>query len=127
LFWRLSDIVARRYLVKISALKMTDQSRKGGFGLFGATALLCLPSLFSVYSSSEIASSGGSGSSGLWFMFQVSEYVGVIGIVVGAALVVMEITEGKISRIAIGLMTASVFFAIFLQWYAIHIYRSPWF
>lgn len=95
--------------------------------MFGATALLCLPSVFAVYSSSEIATSGGTGSSALWFMFQVSQYVGAIGIVVGAALVVMKLTEGKISRIAIGLMTISVFFAIFLQWYAIHIYRSPWF
>lgn len=106
---------------------MTDEPRKGGFGLFGATTLLCLPSVFAVYSSWEIAASGGSGSSALWFMFQVSQYVGGIGIVVGAALVVMKISEGRISRVAIGLMTFCVFFAIFLQWYAIHIYRSPWF
>lgn len=106
---------------------MTNSPRKGGFGLLGATALLCLPSVFAVFSSSAIATSGGQGSSALWFMFQVSQYVGGIGILVGASLIVMKASEGKISRIAIGLMTVSVLGAIFLQWYAIHIYRSPWF
>jgi hypothetical protein len=106
---------------------MTNSPRKGGFGLLGVTALLCLPSLFAVFTSSAIASSGGSHSSALWFMFQVSQYVGAIGIVVAAALVVMKAGEGRISRIALGLMTLSVLGAIFLQWYAIHIYRSPWF
>ena len=106
---------------------MTNSPRKGGFGLLGATALLCLPSLFAVFSSSAIAHSGGVGSSALWFMFQVSQYVGGIGIVVAAALVVMKFGEGKISRIALGLMAVSVLGAIFLQWYAVHIYRSPWF
>jgi chromate transport protein ChrA len=106
---------------------MTNSPRKGGFGLLGATALLCLPSAFAVFTSSAIASSEGAHSSALWFMFQVSQYVGAIGIVVAAALVVMEVSAGRISRIAIGLMTLSVLGAIFLQWYAIHIYRSPWF
>ena len=40
-------------------------------------------------------------------MFQVSQYVGGIGIVVAAALVVMKASEGKISRIAMGMMTVS--------------------
>ena len=106
---------------------MTNSPRKGGFGLLGATALLCLPSAFAFFTSSAIASSDGSHSSALWFMFQVSQYVGAIGIVVAAALVVMKVGEGKISRIAIGLMTLSVLGAIFLRWYAAHIYRSPWF
>jgi hypothetical protein len=106
---------------------MTNSPRKGGFGLLGATALLCLPSLFAVFSSRAIAQGGGTGSSALWFMFQVSQYVGGIGIVVAAVLIIMKASEAKISRIAIGLMTVAVLAAIFLQWYAIHIYRSPWF
>lgn len=106
---------------------MATSPRKDGFGLLGATMLLCLPSLFAVFSSSAIAQSGGTGSSGLWFMFQVSQYVGAIGIVVAATLVVLKVSEGQISRVAIALMTIFVFAAIFLQWYAIHIYRSPWF
>jgi hypothetical protein len=106
---------------------MTNSPRKGGLGLLGATVLLCLPSLFAVFTSSAIAQSGGTGSSALWFMFQVSQYVGSIGSVVAAALIVLKVSEGQISRIAIGLMTISVLAAIFLQWYAIHIYRSPWF
>ncbi|MFZ0520027.1 MAG: hypothetical protein WAL95_03335 [Candidatus Acidiferrales bacterium] len=106
---------------------MTNSPRKGGFGLLGATTLLCLPSVFAVFASSAIENSGGTHSSALWFMFQVSQYVGAIGIVVAAALIVIKASEGKISRFALGLMMASVLGAIFLQWYAVHIYRSPWF
>jgi hypothetical protein len=105
---------------------MTHELRAGGFGFFFSTLLLCLPSAFSVFSSSALAT-GGTGSSGLWFIFQVSQYVGTVGIIVAVVLTIMKAGEGKISRAVIGLMTFSIFLAVFLQWYAIHIYRSPWF
>ena len=66
-------------------------------------------------------------SSALWFMFQVSQYLGVIGIVVAAALTIIKASEGKISRIALALMGFSVLLSVFLLWFAVHIYRSPWF
>lgn len=107
-------------------LTMTHQPRAGGFGLWLVTLLLCLPSLFAVFSSSALGK-GGTGSSALWFIFQVSQYIGAIGIVVAAALTIMKASEGKISRVAVGLMVVSVSLAVFLQWFAVHIYRSPWF
>lgn len=94
--------------------------------MFGVTMLLCLPAMLAVFVSAQI--SGNSyHSSALWFMYQVSEYIGVIGIVVGAALTVVRASDGKSSRIAVTLMGFSVLLAVFLLWYAVHLYRSPWF
>jgi hypothetical protein len=103
-----------------------EQSRSGGYGLFGVTMLMCLPAMLAVFVSAQI--SGNSyHSSALWFMYQVSQYIGVIGIIVGAALTIIKASEGKISRIAVSLMGFSVLLSAFLLWYAVHIYRSPWF
>jgi hypothetical protein len=105
---------------------MTIARRSGGYGVFGVTMLLCLPAMLNVFVSGEI--SGNSyHSSALWFMYQVSQYIGVIGIVVAAALTIIKASDGKSSRIAITLMGFSVLLAVFLLWYAVHIYRSPWF
>jgi hypothetical protein len=105
---------------------MTNAPRSGGFGLFGVTVLLCLPAGFAVCSSAVI-SKGAGGSSALWFMYEVSQYVGALGIIVAGTLTVIKASEGKISRIAVALMGFSVLLAVFLLWYSVHIYRSPWF
>ncbi|MFZ3215358.1 MAG: hypothetical protein WA192_04785 [Candidatus Acidiferrales bacterium] len=105
---------------------MTTASRSGGYGVFGITVLLCLPAAFAVFSS-EATSRGGVGTSGVWFMYQVSQYLSVLGIVVAAAVTAFKASEGKISRIALSLMGLCVGAAIFLLWYAVHIFRSPWF
>jgi hypothetical protein len=94
--------------------------------MFGVTMLLCLPAMLSVFVSGEI--SGNSyHSSALWFMYQVSQYIGVIGIVVATALTIIKASDGRTSRIAVTLMGFSVLLSVFLLWYAVHIYRSPWF
>src|SRR5271156_14331 len=98
----------------------------GGGGFVIATLLLCLPSLFAVFSSLQVAA-GGVGTSALWFIFQVSEYVGIVGIIVAAVLTIIKATDGTISRFYVGLMGMSVMLSVFLLWYAFHIYRSPWF
>jgi hypothetical protein len=60
-------------------------------------------------------------------MYQVSQYIGMLGIVVAAALTVIKASDGTTSRIAVMLMGFSVLLSVFLLWYAMHIYRSPWF
>ena len=92
--------------------------------MLGVTMLMCLPAMLAVFVSAQMAD-GTYGSSALWFMFQVSQYLGVIGIIVAAALTIIKASEGKISRIALTLMGFSVLLAVFLLWYAVHIYRSP--
>jgi type III secretory pathway component EscS len=104
---------------------MTKQASGGG-GYVIATLLLCLPSLFAVFSSMAIAT-GGMGSSALWFIYQVAEYVGVVGILVGTVLTLIKATDHTISVFYVTLMAVSVMLSVFLLWYAFHIYRSPWF
>jgi type III secretory pathway component EscS len=99
---------------------------RGGGGYVIATLLLCLPSLFAVFSSMTLAT-GGMGSSALWFIFQVAEYVGIVGIIVGTVLTLIKATDGTISVFYVALMAVSVMLSVFLLWYAFHIYRSPWF
>ena len=70
-------------------------SRGGGFVI--STLLLCLPSLFAVFSSMQVATSGGVGTSALWFTFQVSEYVGVVGILVGTVLTMIKATAAPMT------------------------------
>jgi hypothetical protein len=105
---------------------MTNTPRSGGYGLFGVTMLFCLPAMLNVFVSAEI-SGNAYHSSALWFIFQVSQYIGVIGIIVGLVLTIIKASEGKISRVAVTLMGCSVLLSVFLLWYAVHIYRSPWF
>jgi hypothetical protein len=98
----------------------------GGGGFVLATLLMCLPSLFALFSSMQVAA-GGVGTSALWFIYQVSEYVGIVGIIVGGVLTIIKATDGTISKFCVGLMGSSVVLSIFLLWYAFHIYRTPWF
>src|SRR5271156_2257755 len=105
---------------------MSNELRRGGYGMFGITMLFCLPAMLNVFVSAEI-SGNAYHSSALWFMFQVSQYIGVIGIIVAAALTIVKASDGKSSRIAVTLMGLSVALSVFLLWYAVHIYRSPWF
>jgi hypothetical protein len=105
---------------------MANELRTGGYGMFGITMLFCLPAMLDVFVSAQISGTSYH-SSALWFMFQVCQYLGVIGIIVAAALTVVKASEGKISRLAVTLMGFSVLLSVFLLWYAVHIYRSPWF
>jgi hypothetical protein len=105
---------------------MTNEQRSGGYGMFGVTMLLCLPALLNVFVSAEISGTSYH-SSALWFMYQVSQYIAVIGIIVAASLTVIKASDGKSSRFAVTLMGFSVLLSVFLLWYAVHIYRSPWF
>jgi hypothetical protein len=98
----------------------------GGGGFVVSTLLLSLPSLFALFSSMQVAN-GGVGTSALWFIYQVSESIGIVGIIVGAVLTIIKATDGTISRLYVGLMACSVVLSIFLLWYAFHIFRSPWF
>jgi hypothetical protein len=105
---------------------MTSEPRSGGYGMFGVTMLFCLPAMLDVFVAAQISGTSYY-SSALCFIFQVCQYLGVIGIIVAASLTIIKASEGKISRIAVMLMGFSVLLSVFLLWYAVHIYRSPWF
>ncbi|HEY4838282.1 MAG TPA: hypothetical protein VIH72_06735 [Candidatus Acidoferrales bacterium] len=91
------------------------------------TALLVSPCFFA-WGSSYVISQGGAGShSGMWFMYQVSQYLAYLGLVVAAVLTVINGWQNAISRIFVFLMAFLIVSGISALWYATLIYRSPWY
>jgi hypothetical protein len=91
------------------------------------TALLVSPCFFA-WASSYVISQGGAGShSGMWFMYQVSQYIAYLGLVVAVVLTIITGSQRAISRIFVFLMALLIVSGISALWYATHIYRSPWY
>ena len=91
------------------------------------TALLVSPCFFA-WASSYVISQGGAGShSGMWFMYQVSQYIAYLGLVVAVVLTIITGSQLSISRIFVFLMALLIVSGISALWYATHIYRSPWY
>lgn len=106
---------------------MTETPRSGGWKQLGFVVLLSLPSVFCVCASLQFSHESDYARSATWFIYQVSQYVAVVGILVSAGLCVAEYAQATISRIALWLMIATVIVSIYLLWLAIHVFRSPWF
>jgi hypothetical protein len=106
---------------------MTDTKRSGGWKQLGFVALLSLPAIFCVCASNEFSTDSDYQRSALWFIFQISQYIGVVCILIGAGLCIAEYVQARISRVALALMIGTVLASIYLLWLGIHIYRSPWF
>jgi len=98
-----------------------------GPGAFWLTLLLVTPSVVSVFASAALAREAGFPSSALWFLYNDSLYIGCVGVVVAAILTVVKAVQGQISRVFVWLMSASIVGAVFLLWYAHHVYRNPWY
>jgi hypothetical protein len=91
-------------------------------------ALLLVSPCFFAWASSYVISQGGPNShSGMWFMYQVSQYLACLGLVVAAVLTIINVKQPAVSRIIVFLMTISIVSGISALWYAVHIYRSPWY
>ena len=91
------------------------------------TVLLVSPCFFA-WASSYVISQGGAGShSGMWFMYQVSQYIAYLGLIVAVVLTIINGSQRAISRIFIFLMALLIVSGISALWYATHIYRSPWY
>jgi hypothetical protein len=100
---------------------------RSGFPTLLFTVLLVSPCFFA-WASSYVISQGGAGShSGMWFMYQVSQYIAYLGLVVAVVLTVINGSQRTISRIFIFLMAVLIASGISALWYATHIYRSPWY
>jgi hypothetical protein len=63
----------------------------------------------------------------MWFLYQVSMYLSILGLTVTAVLTVIYGAQRMISRIFVALMGLLVILGGLVLWYAIHIYRSPWY
>jgi len=60
-------------------------------------------------------------------MYQVSQYIAYLGLTVATVLTIINAKQDAISRIIVFLMALSIVCGIAALWYAVHIYRSPWY
>jgi hypothetical protein len=101
--------------------------QRGGVTTLLFTLLLVSPCFFAWASSYVISQGGPNSHSGMWFMYQVSQYLACLGLVVAAVLTIINVKQPAVSRIIVFLMTISIVSGISALWYAVHIYRSPWY
>lgn len=101
--------------------------QRGGVTTLLFTLLLVSPCFFAWASSYVISQGGPTSHSGMWFMYQVSQYLACLGLVVAAVLTIINVKQPAVSRIIVFLMTISIVSGISALWYAVHIYRSPWY
>jgi hypothetical protein len=60
-------------------------------------------------------------------MYQVSQYIAYLGLIVATVLTIINAKQDTISRIVVFLMALSIACGIAALWYAVYIYRSPWY
>src|ERR1700693_5566695 len=102
-------------------------ARRGGGQTLLFTLLLVSPCFFAWASSWVISQGGPNSHSGMWFMYQVSQYIASLGLIVATVLTIINAKQDTISRIIVFLMALSIVCGIAALWYAVHIYRSPWY
>ena len=92
-----------------------------------AIALMCVaPCAVALFASSALAHRAQFSYSGLWFIYEISFFVGCLGIAITAVMTVVEAVRRQISAIFPWLMGIFAAVGIFLLWYAGHIYQNPW-
>jgi hypothetical protein len=104
-----------------------ERPGKRGVGTFLLTLIMTSPCFFAWATSAVISRGGPESHSGMWFMYQVSTYLSILGLIVTAVLTVIYGTQRMISGIFVALMGFLVVLGSSVLWYAIHIYRSPWY
>ena len=102
-------------------------AKRGGVTTLLFTLLLVSPCFFAWACSWVISQGGPNSHSGMWFIYQVSQYLAYLGLIVALVLTIVNVKQAAISRIIVFLMALSIVSGISALWYAIHIYRSPWY
>jgi hypothetical protein len=106
---------------------MSNPERRDGWKQLGFTVLLCLPAISCAVASEQFSNESDYARSALWFIFQVAQYVSVVCILVGIGICIVAWVDEHTSRVAWALMVATVVVSIYLLWFGVHIYKSPWF
>lgn len=102
-----------------------DRRNSGPYRL--ALTLMCIaPCAVALFASSALAHRAKFSASGLWFIYEVSFFVGCVGIGIAAIMAVIEAFRRQIPAAFPWLMGISAVIGIFLLWYAGHIYENPW-
>lgn len=109
---------------------MTDatvpEHKLGGAALLALSVLLIAPSALACFASFAITHQWEFPASALWLAYEISWYVAVAGVVIVALLAVYAALGRQISRVFVWLTGIIALAGIVLEWYASHIYRTPW-
>ncbi len=97
-----------------------------GPGLLAITVLLMLPAALSLFASYAVTNHWLYSDSALWFVYEISFYLGIFGAIVAGALTVVQATRHRISRAIVCLMGVATVAALALVSYAAYIFKSPW-
>ncbi|HEX4076649.1 MAG TPA: hypothetical protein VHX49_14710 [Candidatus Acidoferrales bacterium] len=103
-----------------------QERRMSGPATFAVALLLLTPSIVAFFASSAAEHGADFPASALWFLYEMSLYMGCAGVAIVIALTVSAGVKRRISRVFVWLMTISVVGGASLLWYASHIYRNPW-
>jgi hypothetical protein len=103
-----------------------QERRMSGPATFAVALLLLTPSIVAFFASSAAANGADFPASALWFLYEMSLYIGCAGVAIVVALTVSAAIAHRISRVFVWLMAISVVGGASLLWYASHIYRNPW-
>lgn len=102
-----------------------DRKNNGPYR-FALALMYIAPSAVALFASSALAQRARFSYSGLWFIYEVSFFVGCVGVAIVAIMAVVEAIRQRIAPIFPYLMGIVAAVGIFLLWYARHIYRNPW-
>jgi hypothetical protein len=104
---------------------IVQERRMSGASMFAVALLLLTPTVVAFFASSAIVHDADFPASALWLMYEVSLYIGCVGIAIDAGLTISAAVGHRISRVFVWLMAISAAGGASLLWYAAHIYRSP--
>jgi hypothetical protein len=102
-----------------------EESR--GQARFALSLLLIVPAILSFLASAAISRNTEFPASSLWFVYQVSWYIGMVGTAIVVGMTVTAAVRRGASDISVWLMGIVAAAGIFLVWYASHIYKTPWY
>jgi hypothetical protein len=103
-----------------------QERRLSGPENLALTLLFMVPAAMALFASYALAHGWLFSTSALWFIYEISSYLGTCCAVLAAALTILQWSRRRISMAFISLMGVATAGAILIVWYAAHIYRNPW-
>jgi hypothetical protein len=98
----------------------------GGPGMLAIALILMSPSALALFASYMLVHRALYYVSALWFVYEISFYLGVLGVCLTVVLAIGEAVQRRIPSVFVWLMGIVALAATFFDWYASHIYLSPW-
>jgi hypothetical protein len=90
------------------------------------TLLFAVPSALSLFASYAVMHDWLYSTSALWLIYEISFYLGILGVVLAGSLIAVQVVSRRISRAFFWMMGISTAVNALFVWYAAHIFRSPW-